>query len=503
MVAASFFFLGTFISQLFVLFHQGSLSIVLRSSETLILTGQYVNQSSFHNKHPGQYFRYFELHEQVIKLANELTPEGTSQPGSYSAYSRALVVTNAPWLPPRRMCKETCCVEAVAISLDQDKHQIIQCTDGSDLADITSSFDPRAEGKRFHAAGFHEALLPCLVPGTIINMHSMFESSVNFWEKYRAKIQVPFVLMTTGTDINSPQMGDKYIGDTLLLHWYGTNPVRLTEPSFQEHAHKFRPMKLGLSGGNHPHERYMLPYLKLNNFTNPFLDKSRWDLSKQPLHFDKDVFVKYGNHWLQHRTDLWQSLCPNTTHFNTTSCGSAANLVPVDQTYADMSRYRFGVSPPGAGWDCYRTYEMLYLGVIPLVEIRDSYSHELFQGLPVILVPKLGTGTTRKDVLDAIHNYIASDVFQNASFEAGWESLFFSHRRRQILKDSGRDEENLIDDNGREYYQAYRYTVLGAEQATVNQVEQDLSWIDQPRPLSEHDESWLRKWKKKGNLASG
>jgi hypothetical protein len=94
----------------------------------------------------------------------------------------------------------------------------------------------------------------------------------------------------------------------------------------------------------------------------------------------------------------------------------------------NMSLCRFGLSQVGYGWDFYQTYEMLYLCVIPIaVEERDSCSHELFEGLPVLFVPKLGVGTTRQDVTDAIHNYTASETFQNASFVCGWEHLFFHY----------------------------------------------------------------------------
>jgi hypothetical protein len=458
-------------------------------------------------------YRYFEVHDQVKELAESHWPD----PWSSTAYARASVIKQAAWLPHRRMCKDTCCVEAVAISLDQDKQQLIHCRDGYDLADIHMPqhdlYPTRKNTVRFHAANFNEKLLPCLVPGTIISLDNAWDMARYFFEKVRAKIQVPYILVTTGTDSNSPQLGDEYMGDPLLVAWHGMNPVEpRPDSSFKDHVEKFHPLKLGLSGFNHPQERFMLPFQKINNFANPFLDKSRWNLSKDELDFDKDVFVKFGNHWLPHRQALWESLCPSTNVFNTTSCGSATDAVAVDAVYADMSRYRFGVSPVGVGWDCYRTYEMLYLGVIPIVEERDFFTQLLFEGLPVILVPKLQEGTTRQDLLDAIHKYIASDTFQQASFDAGWERLFFEYRRRQVLNHSGRDREILVDENGREYYQGYHYTVLGEEHGKfkfcleedqpckVEDGEKDTSWLQNQQPISEADQKWLSEWEEKGQL---
>jgi hypothetical protein len=463
---------------------------------------------------PTPYYRFFEVYDQVMEIADAKSPQGMEQVLSNTVYSRSTVIYDAPWLPNRRMCKETCCVQAVAISLDQDKHQVIHCRDGIDLADIhLALYDRRDDFRRSHAANYKEAILPCLVPGTIINT----EHFSLFWAKTRAQIHVPYAVATMGSDTDTPWGGETYLADPLLMRWYGTNPYVIDDSTvFQKNKEKFQPMNLGLSGYNHPHERYILPYLKINNFTNPFLDKSRWNLSKTPLDFDKDVFVHFGNHDLYHRGVLYQSLCAGSTVFNTTSCNSETQDIPVHKAYFDASRYRFGVSPPGMGYDCYRTYEMLYLGVIPIVKLMDAYTHELFEGLPVIIVQELGPDTKRKDIMNAIHKYIGSDAFQKGTFESGWERLFFHHRRRQVLKDTGRDKEILVDENGREYYQAYHYTALGEEHGKYTaclmegeeekcKVPEDSEknfekLIQNPVELSEHDKKWLAEWEARGKI---
>jgi len=49
-----------------------------------------------------------------------------------------------------------------------------------------------------------------------------------------------------------------------------------------------------------------------------------------------------------------------------------------------LNGYAFVASPPGNGFDCHRTWEALYFGVIPIV--RRSPFFEGFPGLPAILV---------------------------------------------------------------------------------------------------------------------
>lgn len=55
------------------------------------------------------------------------------------------------------------------------------------------------------------------------------------------------------------------------------------------------------------------------------------------------------------------------------------------EEYLDtLSKHKFCISPPGNGIDCHRTWECLYLGVIPIVE---SHTHNLyFQDLPILII---------------------------------------------------------------------------------------------------------------------
>lgn len=49
-----------------------------------------------------------------------------------------------------------------------------------------------------------------------------------------------------------------------------------------------------------------------------------------------------------------------------------------------LVHYGFVASPPGNGVDCHRTWEALYLGVVPIV--RRSSFYDFFPGLPVVAV---------------------------------------------------------------------------------------------------------------------
>jgi hypothetical protein len=460
---------------------------------------------------PLQLRKYVDLQDEIKNASEALMPNGQPQQKSYSNYQRATVVERAPWFTPRKLCKQTCCVETVAISLEQDKYQLINIRDGMDLADVII---PRGKKKaedmhpprlRYFARTLTKAMLPCLVPGTIIGLLNHRDIVVgHFFRNLRPHIKVPYILSTSDSDAYSPEQRPQYLSDPLLIKWYGTNPRNHANEAFQKNLRKFEPMKVGLSY-IYPQEKNLLPYLKLNKFANPFLDKSRWDFEENDFDFDKDVFVHFGLKHAEHRRPLWDMLCP-TPNENITSCNRDTARLPTHQVYSDMSQYRFGVSPPGIGYDCFRTYEMLLLGIIPIIEDMHPdmrlKSNDLFRGLPIIVMPNMRKATSKQQFMDVIQSYIASEKFQNASFEEGWEHLFFQHNRQEMLKDAKRVQDIVADDTGKQFYQAYRYSEVGSQDAINGEEDSKLmdgTWYNDPLPKFEAGElEWLEQWAGRG-----
>ena len=54
------------------------------------------------------------------------------------------------------------------------------------------------------------------------------------------------------------------------------------------------------------------------------------------------------------------------------------------ETWTNMTKYAFVLSPRGDGLDCHRTWEALILGCIPIV--KSTPLDELYEGLPVLIV---------------------------------------------------------------------------------------------------------------------
>ncbi|KAL3904428.1 MAG: hypothetical protein SGILL_010072, partial [Bacillariaceae sp.] len=152
------------------------------------------------------------------------------------------------------------------------------------------------------------------------------------------------------------------------------------------------------------------------------------------------------------------------------SCSLGSKKFNTSAIYDAAVNYLFGLSPPGnvstagaclnrntgfesflhfhrslvtslamhlKGPDCYRTYEMYFLGIIPVVLYREEHA-ELFRGLPLLQLPSWNL--TQTELVGRMRDYIHSSEFQEATFD-GWERLFLKYWRRRVLKDTNRLKE--------------------------------------------------------------
>ena len=73
---------------------------------------------------------------------------------------------------------------------------------------------------------------------------------------------------------------------------------------------------------------------------------------------------------------------------------------------SELSEYKFCLSLPGKGLDCYRTWESLTLGVIPIV--INSNLNALYDDLPVLIINDVSEITS--DFLDYKYNEICNNI---------------------------------------------------------------------------------------------
>lgn len=406
--------------------------------------------------------RYYSHDDQPLRhlrFADLVHPEAPREktPITTTAHVESTVITQAPWFNHRKVCKETCCVQPVAISMKQDETRIINSIDGPDVADLLLHGHSLQPHHKFAASELTKDVLPCLKPGVIIHADSQSGPITRFFDEFRPNITVPYVFLTTKADGDTPNNHYRHRMDTdpLLRAWYGINP----NYKFGANHPKFQMMPLGLSGGL-PQSPYLNILLQARNYTNPFGgDKSRWTNQTLWKSVNNDtttlLFVKFGMK-KSHRNAPFQMACNNRTMppLDNVTCTNTGIYTP-QETYAASSEYLFGLSPPGNGRDCYRTYELLMNGIIPIVRAQPEYD-ELFRDLPVLQLPHWKY--TQAELVQVMHDYIHSPGFLNNTFNAGWERLFLKYWRHKVLRDAGRDREIVADPEGNQYYLTWQYS---------------------------------------------
>lgn len=114
---------------------------------------------------------------------------------------------------------------------------------------------------------------------------------------------------------------------------------------------------------------------------------------------------------------------PITQKYKTCSWVTTESNVPFQEYIYNMSQHKFVLSPYGNGIDCHRTWEALYLGVIPIVN-KSFIAESICKYIPIIVVDDMTTITEEflNSMYDEISTQYNSDILQ---FE-WWKTLIIS-----------------------------------------------------------------------------
>ena len=128
---------------------------------------------------------------------------------------------------------------------------------------------------------------------------------------------------------------------------------------------------------NQERERYLLAAERKDKDQLLYLNFTRWPAPRQGL------YEMFGGHsWVTARG------------------GAAFDSVPAPEFYSDLSRHYYILSPPGAGPDCHRHWESIYMGSVPIV-LRHQAS--ILEGCPHLAVDSWDQVT--EDLLRQDHQF--------------------------------------------------------------------------------------------------
>ncbi len=193
-------------------------------------------------------------------------------------------------------------------------------------------------------------------PGDIIFVRKIPQ----FFKEMHPHIKHPYIIVTAGECLDKMRKSYKeYLDNEMVIAWYGIHANKLA----MEHP-KFRPIPLGiLQRPDHYTRREMV---------NNFFTKLRTTTKKKYL-----VYMNFADFQKPERKKLKkfmkkQSFCKR------------GERLEFKEYLIQTAQSVFVLSPKGLGPDCYRTWEAMLCGSIPVV--RSCQLDSLYEGLPVLII---------------------------------------------------------------------------------------------------------------------
>lgn len=235
----------------------------------------------------------------------------------------------------------------------------------------------------------------------------------NFVNNYLPKIKYSFVLLTGDTDKTIP---DDYLFDTynilehpLLIHWYAQN-CRIVK-------NKISQLPIGLDFHTLTHilsKRLswgkMQTVVEQEQDIDNILSKKIQKINKCYSNFHFGINGRYT----YDRTDAINKIPKELIYYE-------PNKVTRLQSWKNMVKYKYVVSPHGNGLDCHRTWEALILGCIPIV--KTSSLDPMYDELPVLIVSDWSDIT--QELLD---NFKSTNYNNKKLYMEYWIDLLNSYK---------------------------------------------------------------------------
>ena len=268
-------------------------------------------------------------------------------------------------LPPQCDVKQV--LEPLGYESDQpasglNPEQIISTVNFKAVSEVIYGSMPRPSSLR--VTNLTVALVPCLMPGVVIFVEHW--NLKKFEREILPIIQVPFRLVSGDSDTG---IGDEFISildSPFILHWWALNCLLIK---------------------NHTRPRLSCLPIGINQWQDKrkFIDQVTKESGIAPM----TQFVPKNNsralasysEWTNKNERKAASLYAKGFSQLDSKFNSKMNA---SSFYRLMYDFQFIVSPPGKGVDCYRTWEAIFLGCIPI--IKSSALDVMFKNLPVMIV---------------------------------------------------------------------------------------------------------------------
>ena len=194
-----------------------------------------------------------------------------------------------------------------------------------------------------------------------------------FFEEIHPYIRNPYVMITHGECRDTCEDSYlNYLDDDRIIAWFSIHPSK------SGHS-KYYPIPLGI-------KQDKKPFLEANKELNRMLKQLRNATPKTKL-----LYLNFDDEANPTRKKIRELLADKDF------CFSQIERIPFEDYLKQMAEFKFALSPRGWGPDCYRTWEALLVGTIPVVERgihdaiairakKESQLDKLYEGLPILVI---------------------------------------------------------------------------------------------------------------------
>lgn len=215
----------------------------------------------------------------------------------------------------------------------------------------------------------------CIKPADVKPGDTIFVRDVNlFMDAVHPLIENPYIMITHGEFRDTCyEYQLSYLDDEKIIAWFAIHPTKSSHK-------KFFPIPLGIKQDP--------KYYKEKTEFAAFLRDLRTNTPKSGLCYSN---FEDSQNPSRKKLKAYLSDKPFITNRST--------ALPFKEYFEDMAHFKFALSPRGWGPDCYRTWEALYVGTIPIVTrcefdklyIRSltytgSQLDTLYEDLPILII---------------------------------------------------------------------------------------------------------------------
>ncbi|CAF1004943.1 unnamed protein product [Adineta steineri] len=302
---------------------------------------------------------------------------------------------------------------------------------------------PRGGGLDCHRTWEAFASIRNLPAGSIIYVKTDRLSSF-FTEVYPYLIN-KFVLITGQGGTQTPGEHIRYLEErhSKIIHWFAQNgDIDATKNERFTHIpvgiNCFE-MAEGIRDVHRQYPKHILPSVRNNNPDEPPHYIQPLDVTQSVLtnniQLDKLVLINFSPDTdpTGVRRKLYKDLCENKQS-SFTICydkPGGVNISSLPTIYRRNRQYPLWVSPRGTGIDCHRTWEALYLDIIPIV--WHSTLDPLYTNLPIIIINDWSE-VNEEFLRNKLHEIAMKKAQQPSVYQ--YEKLRIAYWREMIIRKS-------------------------------------------------------------------